>query len=235
MSEIQALVNRVQSLNESVDFWNKWMVWGLLFAAIAAVWVVFATSVTIRKTKELGAAQDQLTAAKERQLSVELKDKDIKIASLNKDSETLKGENLILQSNLLSLQKQSEPRRLTGEQKERLSKLLKPTTNSGAFIVTPLMDGEASDYADDFEASLHAANWQTERIKNLISSKFGVSVVTAGTPIPLAKTLSDALTAAGISHDNETVDNGNASMSPAFQTGYLYLVIQHKTLPAKKH
>jgi hypothetical protein len=57
MSEIQALVNRVQSLNDSVDFWNKWMVWGLLFTAIAAVWVVFATSVTIRKTKELGVAR----------------------------------------------------------------------------------------------------------------------------------------------------------------------------------
>jgi hypothetical protein len=100
------------------------------------------------------------------------------------------------------------------------------------------MDGEAADFADDFKSALESAYWQTVRIVNRISSKFGVAVVTCeGTQGPvllLAKRLSDALSAAGIAHELATFKNGDASTSPAFQSGYLYLVVEHKPLPAAK-
>jgi hypothetical protein len=236
MSEIQSLISRVQWLATSVDRWNRAMLWGLVAAAIAAFWIVISTRLTVTRAKQLSIAQDELSDAKGRQLSLDLRDKDLRIAGLNRDSEALKSENLTLQSSLFSLQRQSESRWLTGEQKAKLSKLLSGAGENGAAIVSALMDGEASDFADDFDSSFQAAHWQTKRIKNLISGKFGVFVVTAeGTSLPRTKLLSDALTAVGIPHEVTTVKDGDASTSPAFQAGFLYLVIEHKPLPMAKN
>lgn len=167
---------------------------------------------------------------------------DARVAGLEKDAADAKAEMAkqqtraaLAEKNLLELQGQVEPRRLTESQKAELVRLLTGGGPNGVAIVTPLMDGEASDFADDFKSALEAANWQTVRIVNRISSRFGVAVVTCegtgGPVLPLAKKLSDALTAAGIAHELTTFKAGDASTSPAFQAGYLYLVIEHKPLP----
>jgi hypothetical protein len=133
----------------------------------------------------------------------------------------------------IKLEKELGPRRLTGEQKFELAKLL-GGVKAGVAIVSPMADGEASDFADDLDSAIKAASWETVRIKNLITEKFGLSVVTTeGTKLPSAKLLSDALTAVGILHNVTAVKNGDASISPAFQAGYLYLVVEHKPFPAK--
>lgn len=150
------------------------------------------------------------------------------------EQERLRNENLVLQSQLLELRKQSEARRLTGEQKSELVKLLSGG-NEGVAIVSPMADPEASDFADDFDSALQAAHWDTLRIRNRISTKFGVAVVTVeGTVLSRTKRLSDALTSVGIPHDVTTFKAGDASTSPPFQAGYLYLVIEHKPLPGIK-
>jgi hypothetical protein len=150
------------------------------------------------------------------------------------EQERIRLENLTLQSRLASLQKQSEPRRLTGEQRASLTKRL-ASIKDGLTIVSPMADGEASDFADDFNSAVQSAGWQTLRIANRISIKFGLSVVTVdGTALPQTQRLSDALTAIGLPHDVTTVKNGDASTSPAFQAGFLYLVVEHKPLPTTR-
>jgi len=78
--EIQSLTLRVNALNQSVDWWNTAMVWALVFAALAAVAVVVTTRAPLMRAKELGDVQAELIQAKERQLTLDLKDKDSKIA-----------------------------------------------------------------------------------------------------------------------------------------------------------
>ena len=128
------------------------------------------------------------------------------------------------------------PRRLSGKQKTQLAESL-GIHRFGLTIVSPVVDPEASDFADDLDSAIHdGAHWETLRIRNRISLKFGVSIVTAkGTPeLPESKVLDAALTAIGVAHDITVVENGDASTSPQFQAGFLYLVVEHKPLPAEK-
>jgi len=88
MTEIQSLTARVQQLGDAVDVWNRWMLWGLVFAALAAVWIGLTTRLTIVRSKQLAIAQGSLDKAKEAQLSLELKDKDRQIAEVKSESDT---------------------------------------------------------------------------------------------------------------------------------------------------
>lgn len=233
MPEIESLSQSVRDLSRAVDLWNFVMLWSLAFAAVAAIAVGISTRLVVVRTGQLAKSQELLSAAKDRQLKEDLGQKDADIAGLNRDAEALKHENLILAGRLLKLQKQSEARRLTGEQKNELAKLLRGI-KGGVAIVSPVVDGEASDFADDFDSAIHNAHWETLRIKNRITDKFGVSVVTTeGTELSSIKLLDDALTVIGVPHSVSTVKDGDASTSPPFQHGYLYLVVEHKPLPAK--
>jgi hypothetical protein len=87
-SEIKALTVRADRLNHAVDFWNHWMIAGLILAAIAAVLIVLATRLVVLRTKQLAVAQAQLESAKDRQLNADLKDKDLEIQGLKTAAET---------------------------------------------------------------------------------------------------------------------------------------------------
>ena len=131
----------------------------------------------------------------------------------------------------IRLEQQIAARRLSGTQKETLIKLLAPHPDSVA-IVSTMLDGEGSDLADDFDAALGAARWHTMRIRNHISSGFGVSIGTvAGTVLPGTKRLADGLTAIGVRHRTVNFKEGDASTSPPFQSGVIYLVIERRPEP----
>jgi hypothetical protein len=237
-SEIDSLTSRVAQLTNAFDFWNRWMLVGLGFAAFAAIWIGLTTRLTIVRSKQLAVAQRELDGAKDANLQLDLKDKEGQIATLETNAGIRQERAAIAEKNLLELRDQVEPRRLTGSQKAELTKLLTGGGPNGVAIVTPIMDGEAADFADDFKSAVESANWQTARIVNRISSKFGIAVVTCeGTQGPvllLAKRLSNALSEVGVAHELTTFKDGDASTSPAFQAGYLYLVVEHKPLPAAK-
>jgi len=155
---------------------------------------------------------------------------DAKAAQLRVETELAvqQGKTAKAEIALLELLKSMEPRRLTGVQKEVLTKLLKEHPDSVA-IVSTIMDGEGSDFADDFESALHAATWQTMRIKNHISIKTGILIgCVAGTVLPGAKRLADALHAAGVRYEDATFSSDDHSTSPWFQSGVIYLVIERK-------
>ncbi len=42
-SEIDSLAQRVKLLTDAFDFWNRWMLFGLGFAALAAIWIGVTT------------------------------------------------------------------------------------------------------------------------------------------------------------------------------------------------
>jgi hypothetical protein len=58
------------------------MLWGLVIAAIAAIWIVLSTRLAVIRAKELGTTQGLLSDAKDRQLQTDLKAKDIEIGNL---------------------------------------------------------------------------------------------------------------------------------------------------------
>ena len=86
VSEIQSLTTRISYLSQSSDFWNTWMLWTLVFAFVAAGAVAFITRMSIVCAKQLAEAQDELISAKGRQLSFDLRDKDVKISKANDDA-----------------------------------------------------------------------------------------------------------------------------------------------------
>ena len=81
MTEIQSITQQIEALSKSVDVWNILMLWGLALAAVAAVFVVIATRVVVTETGKLADAQNTLIAAKDRNLKLELKQKDLDIAN----------------------------------------------------------------------------------------------------------------------------------------------------------
>jgi hypothetical protein len=56
-SEIDCLTAHVNHLTAAFDFWNRWMLWGLGVAALAAVWIGLTTRLTIVRSKQLTVAQ----------------------------------------------------------------------------------------------------------------------------------------------------------------------------------
>jgi len=129
----------------------------------------------------------------------------------------------------VELEKQVAPRRLTGNQRTSLVKLL--SDDPGAIVVvSTMMDGESSDFADDLDAVFREAKWQTSRVKNFGQNWHGVSVGTfKGTQLGDTKRVHAALVEIGVPNEEKTFDiEDEKRMSPWFESGFLYLVIAHK-------
>jgi len=228
VSEIQALTLQVEQLSNAADFWNNLMLWGLAIAALAAVFIVVTTRLALARTSEAAEAQARLNVAKDRE-------KDVRIAALVEQAEREKLARV-------RLQQQVAPRRLTGEQKAELTKTLKAYPDPiGVVIVSPLLDTEGSDFADDFDAAFgeKGANWKTVRLKDRLTQNTGISLgVYEGTPkldpfgrpiLQLKQRIADALTAVGIPSHDVTFGEGDLhSTARQFERGPIYLVIEHK-------
>ena len=225
-----------RSWSMSVEFWKTICDWaavvlvGLTFIAGAGA-LLAGRVLNSRQSEQLRKFEADLASAKTDNLTLQKQ-----VAILQTDASIQQERAAKAEKSLLELQEQLKPRRLTAGQKSDLTKLLGQYKGNGAAIVTPLLDGEAVDFADDFKSALESAGWSTVRIANRISDKYGLAVVTCeGTKNPallLAKKLSDALTTAGIPHDSEVFKDADASTSPEFHAGYVYLVVEHKPLPA---
>src|SRR5690242_19293365 len=63
------------------------MVVALIAAALAAVFVVWTTYMALKRTNQAGEAQDDLMRAKDTKLATDLRDKDLQIATLTKQTE----------------------------------------------------------------------------------------------------------------------------------------------------
>jgi len=132
----------------------------------------------------------------------------------------------------LRLVKRIAPRRLTGEQRETLAKLLRPISGGSLAIVSPMSDAEASDFADDFNSAIQTgANWNTLRIPAHVEVKtFGVFIGMVGVSSSARITLlSHALDAIGVAYEIvASGTDGLATISPPVQQRTLFLIVAHK-------
>src|SRR5579871_5005270 len=132
MSEIQSLTLRIRDLNQSVDWWNAAIIWALIFAAIAAVAVVITTRVALSRAKLLADTQAELIQAKDSQLTIDLGEKDVKIAQAGKDA--------------------SEANRGAAEANERATKA------QGGLALAEQHSAEANAKAEGFRLDIAKAN-----------------------------------------------------------------------------
>lgn len=88
VSDVQSLTLRAQDLTRSVDAWNTAMIWVLVLAAIAAIAVVVVTRIVLTRAKQLADVQEELIRAKDKQLALDLKDKDLKISEAGEKAAT---------------------------------------------------------------------------------------------------------------------------------------------------
>lgn len=170
-----------------------------------------------RLNDEAGKAREEAGHAIERARSAE------------ENTETLRRGNLVLQADLLKLQKAREPRRLTGEQKTKIDNALNGSVRFGVMVASILLDGEGKDFGDDFESVL-GKHWLVLRNVGRASSDSGVSIgiLKNCTVAEALKILDRALTSAGIEHRVIEISPGDHSMSVPFDSRFVYLLIGHK-------
>ena len=107
-SEWRTLTVQVEVLGKSVDKWNSAMIGALVLTAIAAIAVVVTTRIALSRAQTLADAQARIVAAKDRELSIALKEKDLQIAEAKAQAAVA----------ALELQRFRSSRRLTSTQLE---------------------------------------------------------------------------------------------------------------------
>jgi hypothetical protein len=127
-----------------VDWWNGAMLVALSFAAIAAVAVVAATTGVI-------VSQKQQSAADQEALEKYKADSGVRTATLEKETEALKGANLKLEA-------QVAPRRLTSQQQQSIGSALARFAGRRMRIKSYALDIDAAILGQQIIASLQAIN-----------------------------------------------------------------------------
>jgi len=105
------------------------------------------------RARELDDKQTELIKAKDADLADNLKAKDVRIAESERKAAGARERTEYERTARLALQRQLAARRLTGSQKDELSRALRGRPDAVA-IVSTMLDGEGSDLADDFEAAI---------------------------------------------------------------------------------
>lgn len=172
-SQIDALTNRTNTLNNAIDFWNRFMLWGLGIAALAAVWIGLATRMVIFRSKQLATAQSQLDSAKERELQSQVAAADTKRTALANRILDIFG-----------------ARQLTVEQSADMVKKLAPLSGTKVDVYVFRLGNpySSTDFGHDFDlastliqnlrsAGLDAEGWMLESCQNSGASNLVVSVV----------------------------------------------------------
>jgi len=129
------------------------MVWALVFAALAAVAVVVTTRAPLMRAKELGDVQAELIQAK--QLTLDLKDKDSKIALAERIRRT---PNRTAESERLArvkIESKVAWRRLTQEQQDEMGRnIARRFSRIGVSLWFPAGDSEAAFFAGDIARAM---------------------------------------------------------------------------------
>ena len=192
-SEISSLTSRVNRLSDAVDFWNAWMIGGLVLAALAAVLIVLATRLVVIRAKQLSVIQTELDAAKARKLQADLKDKDDQIALVQKDAadaqekasdakaaqqrveidlEKQKERAATAEQNLLELQQKLRERTITGDQILKFQMSVggwETGKKRGEVAITTISDDpEAVQYANDLRRLLLAGGYRSPAITKTV-------------------------------------------------------------------
>jgi hypothetical protein len=203
VSEIQALTIRTRDLYQSLDFWNTAMVWALVFAAVAATAVVVTTRFALTRSKQLAAAQDELIRAKDAQLALDLKEKDVKIAQAGRDA--AEANRIAEHERLARLQLEARlaDRTLTAAQQARIASRLRGFGPQTIDVIVVGTTPEVSRITDAIVAAIRQAGWAVGNVGSpLAGAAAGVLIGTRkGSPkevLAAADSLVAALVDTGI-------------------------------------
>lgn len=180
MDDIQALISEITRLSRSVDVLNAWRIVLMAVTAAAAGGLVMVQHVTVRRSRQLAAAQSALLTAKDEKIRGELADKDVKIGAANKaaanaaegaaralaEQEKLRQENLKLSIRFeeertarLKIEERLAPRRLTQEQQNSVTTKLRDFPGEKLNIQLPGDDPEITHLANQLLACFEGAGW----------------------------------------------------------------------------
>jgi hypothetical protein len=186
VSEIHDLEERARTLGQLTDFWNNKMVLALVLAAIAAVLVVWTTVMVLRRQGQKDDAQSELLKAKDRQLVLDLKDKDAKIADANLAR--------------VKIEQSIAWRRLTKQQQSGIgSALARFGVQSASLWYGSASDKEAETFALEIASALHNAHWRVFRP--------AVILVLPGSSVPFDPAMRDLDTGVSLSGPNTAAGN----------------------------
>jgi hypothetical protein len=229
MTDMDTLASEIGTLSASIPWWNRAIVVVMVFAALAALGLVAVQFVAFKKAELLANMQDALSKLKDQAIALELATKDENIARANAiaaEADRKAEEERVAR---LKLEKELAPRRLSGEQRERLVGELHQYGGSNVAIVSPLLDPEATDFADDLEAAFRVAGWHTARIKNHMTADRGLAVGSVGIAHRKAVVaVRKALSSADVAHKETKVKLGDNTMAPSPEPNVVYLLVRHK-------
>jgi hypothetical protein len=259
MPDISSLNSQVQQLRGASDFWDRVVARMLFLTAFVAVAYFITTMFQASAAKRLRTAQDLLIQAKDRQLAPDLAAKDVEIGNANatagaaneraadaserasaNEKEAARLQKLAEDEKLarVRLERGISARRLTGTQKETISKSLAPGHPWKVAVVSVVLDGESEDFADDIAGAMSAppSKWLTMRIKNHATTRTGVEIAwLEGTEDfnrgvgSAGRRLGLALEAAGIDWTPYVITEREQNTAvPEFQMGVLYLLVNRK-------
>jgi hypothetical protein len=188
---------------------------------LLAAGLFIAQFVVIRRSKQLTDLQGDISRIKETEAKAQQDRVDTELA-------TQRERAALAEASLIKLRNESQPRRLTGTQKDKLRDLLIGLPTPIA-VVSRMLDTESMDFADDFAEVLGTAHWETARIKTLLSRKYGLLIGTTSSELnaaPPVKLLDKALTEIGVPHGVAVFTAGDLSMTPHIEINVLYLLVE---------
>jgi hypothetical protein len=133
------------------------------------------------------------------------------------------------------------PRRLSGKQTEKLANRLRLLAKRGQVniaIMYAAFDGEAADFAGDFETAFKAAGWKPVRIGWDQTGKRGLDISMLADPsapneiptsfMPIVQYVHDTITAVGIPCRIAPLSPDEPISLNKPEKGVLYLIVHHK-------
>lgn len=144
--------------------------------------------------------------------------------------EVLKNETEDLRHKNLLLEKQMQPRRLSGAETSKIVKSLSSNPPQAVFVASKSLNSEATDFSEDISAALKSAGWAIFTTHTWVGNGAGITVGsvnnTASTGVNL---LDNALTVAGISHSvTASIDTTQQTLPQSFQNGVVYIFVGEK-------
>ena len=192
MSDVQTLTERARVLSQSVDWWNTAVIFALVCAALAAIAVVVTTRVAFVRAKALTDTQAKLLQVKEAQLTIDLKDKDLKIADAGGKAATAERiadgfrleiananeraaqANRIAEEERLArirIEEKMAPRRLSPAQRDQIARKLNSFAGQKVNLLAYGGDAESIGFANDIIATFSAAGWTVNATNEIPSTR----------------------------------------------------------------
>lgn len=167
VSEIAEAAAKVASLSADFNWWTNWGLGLTLAAAIVAGAYWLVSQKANKVGHDLETAQEELVAAKDRQLERELKAGSERTANLE-------NENLLLRQRLIETEEAAIPRSIVWS--EDIGRQLGQFSNVPLAIEFMVSDSEAERLAMYLRSALDASGWQPSLTRVVAGMAEGISV-----------------------------------------------------------